>query len=64
MKDWKIGTRIAAGFAIVILIAAALGFFAYGEVGEIEKTSGQVTAKTLPKLFLVGQIQKKAIRLR
>jgi CHASE3 domain sensor protein len=29
MKNWKIGTRIAAGFAAVIVIAITLGIFAY-----------------------------------
>jgi methyl-accepting chemotaxis protein len=34
MKDWKIGTRIAAGFAAVIVIAMALGIFAYAKAGD------------------------------
>jgi hypothetical protein len=28
VNDWKIGTRIGAGFGVVILIAMALGLFA------------------------------------
>lgn len=52
MKNWKIGARISFGFAVVILIAAVLGVFAYTRVGDIEKETRQVTAKSLPKLYL------------
>ena len=58
MKNWKVGTRIAAGFGVVIMIAAALGLFAYIKLGVIENNAKEVTAKSLPKLYFVGQIQK------
>ena len=57
MKNWKIGTRIAAGFAAVILIAITLGVFAYIKVGTIERSSTQIAANSLPSVYLVGQIQ-------
>jgi methyl-accepting chemotaxis protein len=58
MKDWKIGTRIAAGFGAVIVIAMTLGIFAYALAGSIEKDSSAVTRKSLPKIFLAGELQK------
>jgi methyl-accepting chemotaxis protein len=57
MKNWKVGTRIAAGFGVVIMIAAALGLFAYIKLGVIEINAKAVTTKWLPKVYLVGQIQ-------
>jgi methyl-accepting chemotaxis protein len=57
MNNWKIGTRIGAGFGVVIAIALALGFFAYSKVGSIEKSSSQVAGNALPSVYLVGQIQ-------
>ncbi len=57
MNNWKIGTRIAAGFAVVILIAAALGLFAYTRVGSIEGSSNQITMNSLPSMYLVGEIR-------
>jgi methyl-accepting chemotaxis protein len=57
MKNWKIGTRIVAGFAAVIVVAMALGFFAYGNVGLIEKSSTEISVKSLPGVYLVGQVQ-------
>ena len=32
MKNWKIGTRIGAGFAAVIAIAMVLALFAYSRI--------------------------------
>ena len=58
MNNWKIGTRIAAGFTIVILLTAGLGLFAYAKVGTIEKSSGEITDNTLPAIFLVSEIRK------
>ena len=58
MKNWKIGTRIMAGFAVVILIAAALGIFAYLKLGSIDGDAKRITQKSLPKSYLVSQIQK------
>jgi methyl-accepting chemotaxis protein len=57
MHNWKIGTRIGAGFGVVILIAIALGMFAINKVGAIEQSSNTVALGSLPKVYLVGQIK-------
>ena len=57
MNNWKIGTRIAAGFAAVIAIAMVLGIFAYTRVGSISKSSNDVTANALPSVSLMGQVR-------
>jgi methyl-accepting chemotaxis protein len=57
VNNWKIGTRIGAGFAGVIVIALTLGFFAYSKVGVIENSSSQIANNSLPSVYLVGQIQ-------
>ena len=49
MNNWKIGTRIAAGFAVVIVIAATLGIFAYARVGSIEGSSNRSHQESLPR---------------
>jgi CHASE3 domain sensor protein len=56
MNDWKIGTRISAGFGLVILIAIALGFFAFSGVGKIEHCTDTVATESLPQMYLIGQI--------
>ncbi len=58
MNNLKIGTRIAAGFAVVILLTITLGVFTYQKVGAIEKSSNQIAINTLPAVFLVGEIRK------
>jgi methyl-accepting chemotaxis protein len=57
MHNWKVGTRITAGFAVVILIAAALGMFAYTKLGTIQQSSHQIATDALPGMYLIGQIQ-------
>jgi methyl-accepting chemotaxis protein len=57
MNNWKIGTRIAAGFGAVIVIAMALGLFAYSQIGAINKSSTAVALDALPGVYTVGQIQ-------
>lgn len=58
MKNWKIGIRMAAGFGGVVVIAMALGVFAYTKVLAIEKNAAEVVDGALPKVYLVGQIEK------
>ncbi len=56
MKNWKIGQRIAAGFAAVILIALTLGLYAYGRLGAIDKNANEVSLNALPTVYMIGQI--------
>jgi methyl-accepting chemotaxis protein len=58
MKNWKIGTRITVGFAAVIIIAVAMGVFNYAEVSGVDKKSNALADYALPKVYLVGQLQK------
>jgi methyl-accepting chemotaxis protein len=58
MNNWKIGTRISAGFALVILIAVALGAFALLRLATIEERTTQAVTEDVPKLYMVGQIEK------
>jgi len=60
VKNWKIGKRIAAGFGAVIVIAVALGLFAFSRIGLIEADSANVTVRGLPTIYTVGQIQNNA----
>ena len=57
MKNWKIGTRISAGFAAVILIAATLGVFALVKLGTIEQDVTQASTVDVPKLYQMGEVE-------
>ena len=57
MKNWKIGLRIAAGFAAVTAVAMALGVFAYCRVEGIGTDSTQIATISLPGVYLIGQVQ-------
>jgi methyl-accepting chemotaxis protein len=56
MKNWKIGTRIGAGFGAVIAIAATLGLFAYSRVGNIGQRAAEVTGTSLPSVAAMGRV--------
>ena len=56
IDDWKIGTRIAAGFATVNLIAVALGLFAYSQLGVIDTSAKRIIEDSLPGLYFIGKI--------
>jgi len=58
MNNWKIATRIAAGFIVVILLTATLGIFAYIKVTAIEKSSNQISSNSLPSAALVAGIKQ------
>jgi methyl-accepting chemotaxis protein len=60
MKNWTVGRRITLGFAGVIIIALALGAFAYTRLIVINDHSNQIAQKTLPTIELVYRAQKNA----
>jgi methyl-accepting chemotaxis protein len=60
MKNWKIGTRIMAGFGAVILFTTMLGVFAYSRIGNISRSSTDISANSMPSMYLMGQMQKNA----
>ena len=57
MNNWKISTRIAAGFAAVSAVGIALGVVGVIEVGRISASSDQVTGPAMEGLYLIGQVQ-------
>ena len=62
IDDWKIGTRIAAGFATVNLIAVALGLFAYSQLGVIDTSAKRITEDSLPGLYSIGQLKSATLQ--
>jgi methyl-accepting chemotaxis protein len=62
MKNWKIGKRITAGFAAVIVVAGALGLFAYTRVSAIERSATDITTDALPGITTLGQMQNNVHR--
>jgi methyl-accepting chemotaxis protein len=60
MKNFTIGKRITLGFASVILIALALGAFAYTRLIAIHSHSDQIAKTSIPTIELVGHAQKNA----
>jgi methyl-accepting chemotaxis protein len=57
MKHFTIAQRIAAGFAALLVLTAALGGFAYFRIVHVEAASDSVTQHTLPTITALGQIR-------
>ncbi len=62
MNNWKIGTRIAAGFTAITVIVMSLGLFAYTQLGAIDQSAKRITDDSLPGVFFIGQIKSQTIQ--
>ncbi len=62
MKNWKLGTRIAGGFAVLTLITLALGGVAYWEMMSIGGFAERINNEAIPGLYNLGQLQENAQR--
>ena len=51
MKNWKIGARIAAGFAATIAVAVVLGTYAIVEIEHIHGNAKMLVEDAVPGLF-------------
>ncbi len=60
MKNWKIGTRITAGFVLVIIIAVGLGAFAFTKLRQIRSNSNDISSKVIPSMIAIGGIESNA----
>jgi methyl-accepting chemotaxis protein len=63
MNNLKIGTRISAGFAAIIIISTLLGVFAYSRIGIINKASTDISGNSLPSVYYVGEIHSNVERM-
>jgi methyl-accepting chemotaxis protein len=56
MNNWKIGTRIAAGFGVVILIAVVLGAVGYIELETVDSNVTLLANDALPGIIAIDQV--------
>ena len=57
MNDWKIGTRIAMGYAAVILVTIALAVYAHTQVVVINSSVERITKDSLPGIVSITDIK-------
>ncbi len=57
MKDWKIGTRIRAGFGCVLALMLMMGGFLYLKMDEVDASARIVAKESLPGVYYSGQMQ-------
>ncbi|MBS1170743.1 MAG: methyl-accepting chemotaxis protein, partial [Burkholderiaceae bacterium] len=56
MKNWKIGTRLGAGFAAVLVIFAAALYLSINRLGVVNDASTIITQDRIPKILLATNI--------
>jgi methyl-accepting chemotaxis protein len=57
MKNWTIGKRVIFGFTSIILIAMALGLFAYSRLIVIRTCSNAIVGDALPGVYQIGRLE-------
>ena len=57
MTNWKIGTRVAVGFAVITIMTAALGILSYSQISSINKASVEVSENSLPSITVISEIK-------
>jgi len=62
MSNWKIGVRISAAFAVVILICAAMSYFNYNRVQNIDNETVKVSENTVPSVIALSGVQVRVYR--
>jgi methyl-accepting chemotaxis protein len=62
MNNWKIGKRITAGFAAVIMITMLLGAYAYSRIETIEHSKEAISSNYLPSVIALSHIEANSFR--
>ena len=57
MKSLSLGMKISLGFAVLIIIAGALGLMSIVEMGGVEVQSTMLAHEYVPEVEVAGEIQ-------
>ncbi|MFO0630522.1 MAG: methyl-accepting chemotaxis protein [Polyangiales bacterium] len=64
MNDLRIGTKIIAGFALVLALVGAAGLLSYFQAREVNRNIVQIATNTLPSSEVAGHLLARVNRLR
>lgn len=59
--NWKIGHRVATGYALLSLLTLALGAFAYSQMVTLNQSSKKITEDSLSGVFYISKLKTTAI---
>ncbi|MBS1170747.1 MAG: chemotaxis protein, partial [Burkholderiaceae bacterium] len=59
IADWKIGTRLGASFAIILLILIAMAVLGINRLAAVNQASTDMAENRIPKLMQVQEIQDR-----
>ena len=64
MKNWTIGKRLIAGFAIIILVILGFGASTWRQMSKVDSNLRQITTDSMPGLALVEELRYQTASLR
>ena len=64
LADMRIGTKLMAGFILVLLLATAQGLLSVAQVGAVNDKAVEIADRWLPSVRQTGSISTQASRLR
>ena len=57
MQNWTVRSRIAAGYAAVVIVTIAIGIFCYARLGTLKQLGFDLTEDNLPGIVGLAKIQ-------
>ena len=60
LSQWKIGSRITAGFAALLLLTGGLGLDPIGKPADVNAGAQKIVGDALPGVYYAGQLQFRA----
>ena len=64
LSDMRIGTKLMAGFILVLLLATAQGLLSVVQIGAVNDKAADLADHWLPSVRQTGAISTQASRLR
>lgn len=61
IQNWKIGSRVAAGYALLSLLTLALGAFSYAQLVSLNQSSKQISEDSLTGVYIISKLKITAI---
>jgi methyl-accepting chemotaxis protein len=62
MNNWKIGTRITAGFSAVVAITILLGWYGFNRAQNIDKSQVVIAGNYLPSVVALSHVESNTFR--
>ena len=63
MKDLRIGMKLAAGFGVLLVIFAAVGFVSSGKLSDLSGEATSLSEQYVPSVRIAADIERQSLNL-